>query len=345
MRIIKQDYRNLDKIQKDEFHALIQKVYDSDPDNFFLVKVGANDGWMCDNLYDFVIKNDPKSLMIEPIPCYFDALKTTFEDLKNVNFERVAIDSTTGVREITYIEEEKFASGEVDFRLSHAPELIKEHWARGLGSFYKDKNNLGCPELQKHTTTIKVETTTPSDILEKYGVNENTNLVYATDCEGHDYELLKVFDFDKYKPKMYICEIVLLTRYPLSHPRRQEYINAEKNPDARKPPPSYDNGWEVEIKMTPSQQEYLADKDFDTISKTVSAWVNAGTMQTPEWVYKRGDGPQNKEYLQENGLYTVEEFRSAIEIFNKNGYVVRDQSYDGDIIAISNQLVTGSLGE
>ena len=27
---------------------------------------------------------------------------------------------------------------------------------------------------------------------------------------------------------------------------------------------------------------------------------------------------QNKEYLQENGLYTVEEFKSAIEIFNKN---------------------------
>ena len=56
-------------------------MIDKDPENFLLIKIGANDGWMCDNLYDFVVKNNPKSVMVEPIPCYFEVLKSNFKNL------------------------------------------------------------------------------------------------------------------------------------------------------------------------------------------------------------------------------------------------------------------------
>ena len=55
---------------------ILQSLYLKDPENFLLVKIGANDGWMCDNLYNFIINNDPTCVMIEPIPCYFNQLKT-----------------------------------------------------------------------------------------------------------------------------------------------------------------------------------------------------------------------------------------------------------------------------
>tara|TARA_Y100001972_G_C7612165_1_gene306888 strand:+ start:268 stop:1029 length:762 start_codon:yes stop_codon:yes gene_type:complete len=197
----------------------VEYLYDSNPEKFLLIKVGANDGWMCDNLYDFVMENDPRSIMIEPIPCYFSALKENFKSLKNIKYEMIAIDNQDGQREMTYIHDKKFQSGEVTFRLESTPHLIKEHWARGLGSFYKDKNNLGCPELAQHAEKITVKTKTIESILNKYNVDSNTNLVLATDCEGHDYEILKNFNFNKIKPKIYISEIFGETRYPPSHPR------------------------------------------------------------------------------------------------------------------------------
>ena len=336
MSNLKQDYRNLEKINKEEFEELVQNIYDRDPENFLLVKVGANDGWMCDNLYDFVIKNDPKAVMIEPIPCYFEALKENFKDLKNMNYENVAVDTKEGTREMTYIPDQKFQNEEVTFRLAHMPELLKEHWARGLGSFYKDKNNLGCPELAKHTTTIDVTTKTSRSILEKYGVNEKTNLVFSTDCEGHDYEILRSFDFGAFTPILYICEIVHFTRYPLSHPRRKEYINEEETPDGRPRLPDEHFGISFDI---PPQVEYLLnnlnlseDKELEMCWKM----FEDGIIPPPQLADPLLDVPQNKEYLQEDGLYTKEEFETTIQIFNKNGYTVRDQSYDGDIIAIFN---------
>ena len=337
MKQVKQSYDNIEKVGIDEHGELLQQLYDSDPDNFLLVKVGANDGWMCDNLYDFVIKNDPKAVMIEPIPCYFDALKETYKDLKNISYENVAIDSSRGKREMLYIADEKFQKEKVTFRMSHQPHLLKEHWARGLGSFYDDKNNLGCPELRQHASTIEVETQTPSDILKKYKVNEKTNLVFSTDCEGHDYEILKCFDFETYKPKIYICEIVRFTRYPLSHPRRKEYIDEQQTPEARVPPPS-EEGWVPKVALNDQQAQYLqsiSEKDPEFANQPVLFWMKTGEVPPARWAYTKEDIPQNKEYLQEDGLYTIEEFKSTIDIFNKAGYLVKDHSFDGDIIAVN----------
>ena len=48
----------LKKINGQYMNDLVQEVYDRDPNKFVMIKLGANDGWMCDNLYDFVMKND-----------------------------------------------------------------------------------------------------------------------------------------------------------------------------------------------------------------------------------------------------------------------------------------------
>jgi len=334
-----QNPRHLPEHSTNEMLDKVQKLYDRDPKSFLLVKIGANDGWMCDNLYDFVIKNDPNCVMVEPIPCYFNALKKTFTELKNVRYEQIAIDVEEGTREMTYISDAKFQNEEITFRLSHTPHLLKEHWARGLGSFYKDKNNLGCPELAQHAETIKVKTMNINNLLEKYNAS-NANLIIATDCEGHDYEILKSFDFETYKPFMYICEIVLLTRYPLSHPRRKDFIDDEKTPGKRLPPPT-EEGWEhqIEIEITEEQYKILSELPPEQGAKVVKEMLAAGQATDRGYGYAGTTDPNNMEFLQEDGLYTIKEVQESIKIFNAAGYHVIDNSEDGDIFAITNEYL------
>ena len=206
------------KIQEKQISRIIRKIYDHNPENFLLVQIGANDGWMCDRLNSFVLEKDPKAILVEPIPCYFEVLKENYKNNKNITFVNQALDTKRGEREMFYIKEDRFRNEEIRFRMEQTPHLYKEHWARGLGSFYETKNNLGCPELKQFSSSINVRTLSFNDLLEEHNVDPNMNIVVQTDCEGHDLEILKMFDFKKFKPNIYISEIYHKVRYPISHP-------------------------------------------------------------------------------------------------------------------------------
>tara|TARA_R110002020_G_scaffold293151_1_gene508567 strand:+ start:1181 stop:2008 length:828 start_codon:yes stop_codon:yes gene_type:complete len=197
----------------------VEQLYEKSPDDFFLLEIGANDGYCCDRMHSFVLENDPNSLFVEPVPCYFKQLKKNYKGLKNASFENCAISSTEGERDIHFIPRERIANEEVRFRLEDQPDLWKEHWAGGLGSFYEGQNNLGCPELKKFQETITVAVKTLEFLFDKYDLGKYKNLVIQTDTEGHDYEILKSFNFEEYEPSIYICEIHCTPlRYPPSHP-------------------------------------------------------------------------------------------------------------------------------
>ena len=213
------DLQSLPSVTEDQVGQVVQQIYDIDPESFLLIEVGANDGYCCDRMWNFILKNDPNSILIEPLPDWFKALQNNYKHLNNIKFENLAISDCAGKRTMTYIPREEIENERVTFRLEHSPNLWKEHWAGGLGSFYTDKNMLGDPNLKEFQTTVDVNVQTIDYILEKYDVASYKNIVFQTDCEGHDLVILKTFPFDKIKPNIYFSEIYGYTRYPESHPR------------------------------------------------------------------------------------------------------------------------------
>ena len=207
------------RIENNRLLDVIKKIHDSAPDDFLLIQIGANDGWMCDRMFDFVKEKRPNALMVEPIPDYFEALNKNYGDHENIILKQVAIDSKPGRRLMNFIPQKRFDNYEIDFRMQNTRHLIPEHWGRGLGSFYNDKNNLACPELSKFSETIEVSTMTYRQLLEENNVRKYENIVIQTDCEGHDFVLLKDFEFNYVRPKIYISEIYGKARIPVSHPK------------------------------------------------------------------------------------------------------------------------------
>lgn len=74
--------------------------------------------------------------------------KKNYSSLTNISFEQIAIDTEPGTREMVFIHDNKFQNEEIKFRmtdtkhLEYLPHLLKEHWARGLGSFIMTKTIL-----------------------------------------------------------------------------------------------------------------------------------------------------------------------------------------------------------
>tara|TARA_R110000824_G_scaffold228056_2_gene415914 strand:+ start:84 stop:836 length:753 start_codon:yes stop_codon:yes gene_type:complete len=209
----------------------VENLFYKDPNNFLLIEVGANDGCLADRMRPFVSKCDPNAVMVEPLPDYFEQLKKNYSSLKNIRYENCALSDQECQKTMTYIPRDIITSGKVSFRLEGSPHLWKEHWAGGLGSFYKDKNNLGCPELKEYQKEIVVNVKTFNYLFEKYDADKYKNIVIQTDCEGHDLCILRSFDFNKIKPKMYISEIYGHTRYPPSHPRFEKEVGIYSQDD------------------------------------------------------------------------------------------------------------------
>ena len=86
----------MQSIENKEIMKKIEEKYLSDPDNFVLIEIGANDGSTCDRMNKFILKYNPKCILIEPIPCYFEELKKMYKNITNSNFENIAIDLKKG---------------------------------------------------------------------------------------------------------------------------------------------------------------------------------------------------------------------------------------------------------
>ena len=149
---------------------------------------------------------------------------------------------------------------------------------------------------------------------------------------------------------MYISEIELFTRYPRSHPRRQNYINEQMNPNARLPPPG-EAGFEAWVnfdKVPVHCMEHIERNNLRDESNVQELWQYMTNLVTSGMVplesgypYLSYERPHELEYQQQYGLYTPEEFKNSVEIFESNGYTVLRQSGE-DMVAIKTELFKNS---
>jgi FkbM family methyltransferase len=177
----------------------------------FVVQLGANDGKTHDPLHKYIFKYQLPGLLVEPQTDVFERLKGNYKENPNLIFANVAI----GERD-----------GEVPFyRIK--PELVlegKEYKASSGSSFYREQiiqnviNRL--PPKQKNILKYissnpydyvredKVKVMTLSSLLGSYGIRKID--LYFSDCQGHDYKIIKQLDLSKFIPDIINYEHALL---------------------------------------------------------------------------------------------------------------------------------------
>jgi FkbM family methyltransferase len=165
----------------------------------FFVQVGGFDGVSFDPLRQQIVDKDLAGLIVEPIPQYFDQLKSLYAGSRSVTPVNCAITEENGERIIWRFNPVAVERG-----------LLPPHFA-GISSFVmedllKDTGVLGRSSPNAETTAalrallqpVTVQCRTMGTLLAEHGVEKVD--ILQIDTEGYDYIILKLFDLAKYRP-------------------------------------------------------------------------------------------------------------------------------------------------
>jgi FkbM family methyltransferase len=161
-----------------------------DTKDLFFLEIGANDGKTADPIYQYV----RKGIIIEPQPDIFEKLRENYSNKGEVILINKAIGKNNGIAKMYRVNEQT-----------------------GLTSFNQNilKKNIVKLGVNWTINEIKVEVVNFENLLKDVPSVD----VLQIDVEGYDYEIIKMFDFNKYRPK--------LIHYESKHLNRKETIECE----------------------------------------------------------------------------------------------------------------------
>lgn len=170
----------------DKFAELVNSVS--------FIQIGSNDGISGDPIYKYVVSKKWRGILVEPVPSLFIRLKESYKNYKeNLIFENSAIATKNG--------KAKF------YRLKETADPNMPKWYDQLGSFNKEiviRHKEEIPNFDSLLIEDTINTITFNSLIKKYNFFD-INLIHV-DTEGFDYEILKLIDFGRIKPKIILYE-------------------------------------------------------------------------------------------------------------------------------------------
>ena len=149
-----------------------------------VVEVGAYDGQYLSNSSCLIEKNW-KAVLIEPIPHLAEACRSRYTRNDNVIVCELAIGSSSGTSQITYMDTMSSMS------VALTEEYKTKRWAK---------------QSLRASKELDIILDTLNNVLEKNGISPAFD-VLIVDVEGMESEVFKGFDLDFWKPKMLIIEL------------------------------------------------------------------------------------------------------------------------------------------
>jgi len=168
-----------------------------DPGKFYFIQIGAFDGVTNDPLCAFIRAHHLRGLLVEPQKGPFLALQENYRDQPQLKFLNAAISAQDGVRKFYTVRSD--AAG-------------LPGWSQQIGSFnlehlLKHKNGVpdygiteGIPNIEELIQVQEVETLCFDTLLNKADARKVDLL--QIDAEGYDYELIKLINFKRLKPRI-----------------------------------------------------------------------------------------------------------------------------------------------
>jgi FkbM family methyltransferase len=171
-----------------------------------VVQVGANDGVMCDPLRPY-LSGSPRieALLVEPIPYYFEKLRSLYRDYPNITLLNAACASAQGRSTLYFIEPE--VADEMD---GTGP---ANRWAHGQGSFDRnvvaywiERNRFRGDDyvrnLGRYHAAIRSFEVNMVRLADIEFARTNNNMLLVIDVQGFELEVLRGIDWNH--PPAYI---------------------------------------------------------------------------------------------------------------------------------------------
>jgi FkbM family methyltransferase len=177
--------------------------------DIFFIQIGSNDGIVDDILYERIIRQNYKGILVEPVPYLFDKLKKNYnQKYKNLIFENIAIGNM----------QQKLPFYRLDVKSQDGVTI----WYEGLGSFKKNvllKHKNAIPNFDNLLMTDLIDLITFHDLIRKHDISY-INLLQI-DTEGYEFEIISSIDFSIIKIEIILFEHKHLSCYELKLIRKK----------------------------------------------------------------------------------------------------------------------------
>ncbi|NET34710.1 MAG: FkbM family methyltransferase [Cyanothece sp. SIO1E1] len=171
-------------------------------DNIFCIQVGSNDGFQHDPLCKFIKRDGWRGLLLEPQPSAFKNLKYIYQKDSVTPINR-ALDQEDKQRKLFRVafSNARWATGLSSFNRSQLVAMVESgHIARQC-----NKYGIQMPEAEDDIIGHDwIQCSSFETLMAENGVTK-VDLIHI-DTEGYDFEVLKLFPFGSFQPKVVIFE-------------------------------------------------------------------------------------------------------------------------------------------
>jgi FkbM family methyltransferase len=188
-------FSKLKKSPQYSFNNILQKNF-PEGSYFHFIQIGANDGVNYDDLFEMIKARKSCGLVVEPLPDYFEKLKSNYSFNPKIIPVNVAIHPTDKTVTI--------------YRVN--PKALDElpDWANGIASL-DPNHHLKSKTPSEHIVSQSVKAITFTELMNDYYSFKHLDLIQI-DVEGFDFEIIKLIDLEKYRPKIIKFEYVNLDK-------------------------------------------------------------------------------------------------------------------------------------
>ena len=167
-----------------------------------VIQIGANDGSKSDHVYDILTSTNYTGVLFEPNPVPFEFLKKNYSSLKNVKLLNAAISDKDGHESLFIISfsVKRWATGLATFNRATLEKMVKSGYVLRKAKEHDDQ----IPDsIEDYITEKSVECISVKSLFSNFEIND---FILAIDVEGFDFEVFKMFIFERRLPKLLIIE-------------------------------------------------------------------------------------------------------------------------------------------
>lgn len=167
--------------------------------DIFFIQIGAHDGISADPVARQIRKYHWRGILVEPQPRAFKQLVQNYQGEDQLIFEQAAIGAQDCTKTFYTVREDPG----LPFWLPQSASFDRE-WVHGALYYWKNVRKLDSipDDFDSLIEEIPVAETTMATLLSKHNVEKLDVLAMAT--PGYDFEIMKMFPFDRIKPSI-IC--------------------------------------------------------------------------------------------------------------------------------------------
>ena len=162
----------------------------------FFVEIGSDDGEQHDHLRPFILSQQWRGIMVEPVPYVFERLRSNYGGLERVVLENAAIADRDGALPFYHLAQPA----------QDDPATLPS-WYDATGSFSREAvlaHARHIPDIEQRLVCTEVPSLTYESLRRKHDV-AHVDLVLI-DTEGYDWEILKRIELDADRPRLIAYE-------------------------------------------------------------------------------------------------------------------------------------------